>query len=151
LQHRYEKTGAGEVPAELDREITRQFEEFYATVRESHYRPVLLHNDLWPSHILWDRAVHRPVGVIDWEDARLGDPAFDLTTLRGIGADLMEGLLAARRDPRDRTFNERLLFYRRILPLQSLLFGLETGQRALARTQLHLLRAALRLRSLEDA
>ena len=144
LQHRYEKMGVGHVPAELDREITQQLEGIRTAVWESHYHPVLLHNDLWPNHILWDRVRQRPVGVIDWEDARFGDPAFDLTTLDGIGADFMEDLVAVRRDPQDDTFNERLLFYRRILPLHGLLFGIETGRKTLMHLQLRRLRASLR-------
>lgn len=143
LERRYERTGSNRVPAEIGREITRQFDLFYSTIRRSSYRPVLLHNDLWPNHILWDSATHRPTGVIDWEDSRFGDPAFDLTTLDEIGRDFMEKLMAVRRAPRDDLFEERLLFYRRILPLQGYLFGLETGKTALARVHLRRLRTTL--------
>lgn len=43
------------------------------------FRPVLTHSDLGPSHLL----VHdgRLVGVIDWGDARIGDPAIDYAWL----------------------------------------------------------------------
>jgi aminoglycoside phosphotransferase (APT) family kinase protein len=43
-------------------------------------QPVLLHGDFWPGNTLWrDGAL---VGVIDWEDAVLGDPLHDLCTAR---------------------------------------------------------------------
>ena len=42
--------------------------------------PVLLHGDYWPGNILWQG--DRLVGVIDWEDARVGDPLFDLANGR---------------------------------------------------------------------
>lgn len=42
--------------------------------------PALLHGDYWPGNLLWrDR---RLVGVIDWEDAALGDPLADLAISR---------------------------------------------------------------------
>jgi aminoglycoside phosphotransferase (APT) family kinase protein len=41
---------------------------------------VLLHGDYWPGNVLWKDG--RLVGVIDWEDARLGDPLADLANSR---------------------------------------------------------------------
>lgn len=41
---------------------------------------VLLHGDYWPGNVMWDRT--RLVAVIDWEDARLGDPLADVATAR---------------------------------------------------------------------
>src|SRR5262249_469245 len=40
----------------------------------------LVHGDYWPGNLLWQR--QRLTGVVDWEDARLGDPAEDLGTCR---------------------------------------------------------------------
>lgn len=43
-------------------------------------RTVLLHGDYWPGNILWRD--EKLVGVIDWEDASLGDPLYDLGNSR---------------------------------------------------------------------
>jgi aminoglycoside phosphotransferase (APT) family kinase protein len=43
------------------------------------FRPVLTHSDLGPSHLLCRD--DRLVGVIDWGDARVGDPALDYSWL----------------------------------------------------------------------
>ena len=40
----------------------------------------LLHGDYWPGNILWRAG--RLVGVLDWEDAALGDPLADLANSR---------------------------------------------------------------------
>jgi len=40
----------------------------------------LLHGDFWPGNVLWRDG--RLVAVIDWEDARLGDPLADLANSR---------------------------------------------------------------------
>lgn len=42
--------------------------------------PVLLHGDFWPGNILWH--ARKLVGVVDWEDARVGDPLQDLANSR---------------------------------------------------------------------
>ena len=41
---------------------------------------VLLHGDFWPGNILWRDG--QIVGVIDWEDAALGDPLADIANTR---------------------------------------------------------------------
>jgi aminoglycoside phosphotransferase (APT) family kinase protein len=53
---------------------------------------VLLHGDFWPGNILW-RDGHI-VGVVDWEDAALGDPLADVANSRlemlwAVGIDAM--------------------------------------------------------------
>jgi aminoglycoside 2''-phosphotransferase len=145
LQLRYGRVAASRLSTELHREVTKLFEDLFATLEESHYRPVLLHGDLWPSHIIWNEASHAPVGVIDWEDARFGDPAFDLTAFGALGPTFAKNLVASRRTARDRTFERRLLYYRRILPLQGLVFGLETGRATIVRSHLRELRTSLLL------
>ncbi len=40
----------------------------------------LLHGDFWPGNVLWQAG--RLTGIIDWEDARLGDPVADVANSR---------------------------------------------------------------------
>ncbi len=42
--------------------------------------PRLLHGDFWPGNLLWRAG--RLVAVIDWEDAHVGDPFYDLAISR---------------------------------------------------------------------
>lgn len=42
--------------------------------------PVLLHGDFWPGNTLWRDG--RLIGVVDWEDAEIGDPLADLAISR---------------------------------------------------------------------
>ena len=42
--------------------------------------PVLLHGDFWPGNLLWREG--NIVGIIDWEDAAIGDPLADLANCR---------------------------------------------------------------------
>jgi aminoglycoside phosphotransferase (APT) family kinase protein len=59
-------------------------------VRNKH---VLLHGDYWPGNILWRDA--QLVAIIDWEDAKMGDPLADLGNTRlemlwAYGEDAMQ-------------------------------------------------------------
>lgn len=47
---------------------------------EPRNRAALLHGDFWPNNLLWRAG--RLVGVIDWEDAAVGDPLSDLANTR---------------------------------------------------------------------
>ena len=40
----------------------------------------LLHGDFWPGNLLWNNG--QLVGIIDWEDAAIGDPLADLAKCR---------------------------------------------------------------------
>jgi aminoglycoside phosphotransferase (APT) family kinase protein len=56
-------------------------------------QPVLLHGDYWPGNTLWrDGAL---VGVVDWEDAVLGDPLADVGNAR-MELCMLFGATAAR-------------------------------------------------------
>lgn len=44
-------------------------------------RMVFCHNDLWEQHLVADAETANVIGVIDWSDAILGDPARDLALL----------------------------------------------------------------------
>lgn len=42
--------------------------------------PVLLHGDFWPGNVIWNDG--QIAAVLDWEDAILGDPLFDVASCR---------------------------------------------------------------------
>lgn len=56
-------------------------------------RSALIHGDLHPAHLLVD-GEHRVVGVLDWTEAQVGDPATDLALLYAtLGRGALRGLL----------------------------------------------------------
>jgi aminoglycoside phosphotransferase (APT) family kinase protein len=89
------------------------------------FEPALLHADLGPAHLLCRNG--RLVGVIDWSDTRIGDPALDFGWLlhrhpRG------EEILAAYGGPVDDGFRTRALFYHRLAPWFEADYGVFTKQ-----------------------
>jgi aminoglycoside phosphotransferase (APT) family kinase protein len=106
---------------EGEREVARRV---FAQVAELDFAPALVHADLGPAHVLCRDG--RVVGVIDWSDARVGDPAIDLAwCLHGTPKDVAGAL--ARVYGVDPNVTERALFYHRLGPWYEVIYGMNTG------------------------
>jgi fructosamine-3-kinase len=88
------------------------------------FMPSLMHGDLAPEHVLCN-TTGLITGVIDWTDARIGDPAVDLAWLvHGTDSEFAEAVLASY-PANDPAMVERARFYYQVVPWHVLLFGLE--------------------------
>jgi aminoglycoside 2''-phosphotransferase len=67
-----------ELTAQTKLRAYRRFEDFLKDDRNFEYEPVLLHADLSEDHILLDEKNKRVVGIIDFGDVAIGDPAYDV-------------------------------------------------------------------------
>ena len=98
--------------------------------RAPEFDPVLLHADLGPEHILCRGG--SIAGVIDWSDARVGDPALDFAwLLHGPGEAFQDTLLdayVAEGGRLDSALRERALYFHRLGPWHEVLFGLRAGR-----------------------
>jgi aminoglycoside 2''-phosphotransferase len=89
--------------------------------------PRLVHGDLWPEHVLFDRVAGRLSGIIDFGQAGLGDPAGDLGNLLQVyGETFVRRMLpaypeAALRLPLARCYSDAR-------ELEWVLRGLKSGQ-----------------------
>jgi len=111
-----ERTQAGVVFAEVD---TLDFE------------PVLLHADLGPAHVLCRHG--RVVGIIDWSDVRVGDPALDLAwCLNGTPRQVADAV--GRTYAVDGPLRRRSLFYHRLGPWHEVTYGMDTNQERFVRS-----------------
>jgi len=90
----------------------------------------LLHADLGAEHILCRGET--VTGVIDWSDARVGDPALDFAwLLHGAGEPFAQALLSAYTERGGQVadgLRERALYFHRLGPWHEVLHGLETNQ-----------------------
>ena len=92
------------------------------------FAPVFIHGDLGPEHLLVDGS--RLSGVIDWSDARIGDPAIDFAWLLHGTTDAFAGeLVRAYYGTVDADLRRRTLFFHRLGPWHEVVYGLETGIR----------------------
>ena len=89
--------------------------------------PAVIHSDLNCEHILLDGRSHRLAGVIDWEDAAVGDPALDFAGLLDCGQPFVRSVLAAYGGHGDMGILARAGFYQAIGPCYQVLYGLDVG------------------------
>jgi aminoglycoside phosphotransferase (APT) family kinase protein len=112
------------------------------TARAAHFQPALIHGDLAPEHVL-----HRGselTGVIDWSDARVGDPAIDVAwALYSVGTSFADALAHAYGI--DDVLRQRGLVFHKLGPWHEALYGLDTGRRELVASGLAGIRERLNL------
>jgi aminoglycoside phosphotransferase (APT) family kinase protein len=108
----------------------RVAEAFVRFVEEglSHFsHPVLVHCDLGAEHFRVNED-GRVVGVIDFEECAIGDPAIDFVGLQiAFGDDVTRDVLARWGGPPDPGFRERLHAYVWMGSVEAILYGLDEG------------------------
>ncbi|MEX0984748.1 MAG: phosphotransferase [Actinomycetota bacterium] len=99
------------------------------------FAPCLTHGDLGPEHVLVG-ADGDLAGIIDWEEAAIGDPAWDFAWWLHEMPDQAGRALAAYGGPPDRRFHDRARFTYALMPWHEVAFGLEDAQPAFVRSGL---------------
>ncbi|ADB52875.1 phosphotransferase [Conexibacter woesei] len=127
----YERISDGVLPT-LDPAERASIEQTWRTFLDDPanfaFTPTLVHGDLACEHILCDAGQGTVTGVIDWGDARLGDPAFDFVGLYAeCGWDFTRAVAAAYGGEPGATWEQRVAFYTFVIPFIGLLAGAELG------------------------
>jgi aminoglycoside phosphotransferase (APT) family kinase protein len=87
------------------------------------------HNDLGIEHVLVEPGTGAITGIIDWSDAAVVDPAYDVGLLyRDLGRVALDALLRCGVGANDDGMRERAVFYARCSVLEDLAYGCETGR-----------------------
>jgi aminoglycoside 2''-phosphotransferase len=108
--------------------VERLFETYFADEALLDYEPALLHADLAPEHIRFSVEEGRIAGIIDWGDASIGDPDYELSYLyRAGGTSFVEEVVrhGPRRDPAK--LERKLRFFAGHDTIDTILTGLERG------------------------
>ena len=100
-------------------------ETLFSQVAGFDFVPSLVHADLGPGHVLCRDG--RVVGVIDWSDARIGDPALDLSWCLNGTPEVVSAAVAGAYGA-DHGTRERSCFYHRLGPWHEVVYGIDTGQ-----------------------
>jgi aminoglycoside 2''-phosphotransferase len=122
------------------------WEIFLSSNDNFHFQPVLIHGDLGPEHILCEPDGTQVNGVIDWGDARLGDPALDFAGLFSLGGEaLVDSALSGYQGQVDKTFRRRVRFYHTIAPLYEIRYALDIADESHLRHAAQALSQTLRV------
>jgi aminoglycoside phosphotransferase (APT) family kinase protein len=75
--------------------IKQWWDAFLTERAKIRYAPALCHTDLWYEHVLIDASSSAITGILDFESARIADPALDLATQLHLGEPFAALVLAA--------------------------------------------------------
>lgn len=73
---------------------------------------VFLHGDVYSRHLFWDQSTLQ-LGLIDFSDMCLGDPAMDFAELYEYGKEFVEEVYSLYTGPKDENFLKRAWVYQR--------------------------------------
>jgi aminoglycoside phosphotransferase (APT) family kinase protein len=102
----------------------------------------LTHGDLGPEHVLVGPSGDL-VGVLDWEETSVGDPAWDLAWWMHGMPPQGERALAAYGGTPDATFRRRARFVFALMPWHEVAYGMEGGDQGYVRSGLEGVRTRL--------
>lgn len=100
------------------------FESFLNNDQFFQYTPVLNHGDFSSDHILFDREQEK-IGIIDFGDVSIGDPAFDFTCVSDYGVEFDQWVLKRYQGEIDPTFFQRRAFYHDCIAFYEIVGGIE--------------------------
>lgn len=94
----------------------------------------LVHGDLYRGNVIISENHHRIRGVIDWQDAFVGDSALDVAALgKDFGLTGTDLLISSLNRIRDTGLAERVRFYQKVEPFYLADFRSRTGKKTEAR------------------
>jgi aminoglycoside 2''-phosphotransferase len=117
------------------------FERYESEYAPHGVKPVLLHSDCKPDHVLYDTAAQKLTGVLDWGDVSLGDPDFDLAVISMFfGERFLMRLLTHLPDRDPAVVLAKTQFFTTVRWIQDLSYDVQLGDHHAAASSLRRLR-----------
>jgi aminoglycoside phosphotransferase (APT) family kinase protein len=123
---RLREVGAGLLAAEELQTADGVFGGYLEDERNWRFAPCLTHGDLGPEHVLVSPSGDL-IGVIDWEEAVVWDPAGDFAWWLNARPDVGERALAAYGGSPDERFRERARVLFALMPWHEVEYGVSDG------------------------
>jgi aminoglycoside 2''-phosphotransferase len=93
---------------------------------EAGFQPSVIHGDLMGGNILCDPVTRRLVGVLDWSDVKVSDPAYDFAGLLSVSRRLAELTLGSYRDDSSNLLKRAELYFM-TTPTREIAWGIKEG------------------------
>jgi aminoglycoside 2''-phosphotransferase len=110
----------------IDRQLIEDY--FMELKKVRPFRKVLIHWDVYPSHILLATNRKKLAGIIDFADRSIEDPALDFCELWVYGRKFVEDVYKNYQGPKDPNFLNRTILYYKRMPIWMMLSTFE-GER----------------------
>lgn len=136
-RHHLKEVATTELPSRLTAEEMREVHvilDGLDRLLDAPVTPVFLHGDVYSSHLFWDPVPGR-LGLIDFADMCLGDPAIDFAELFEYGPRFVDDVLARYLGPRDDGLLDRAWDHQRLVALYMLTDHIELGKQSWARAR----------------
>lgn len=111
------------IPSAAQEYLATLFSRFLGEDANFAFVPTLIHGDFGTGNILFQQATATITGIIDFDSARLGDPAYDLATLLTYDEQFTRHVVRSY-DPTSAELS-RAHFYRATFAAQEALYGAE--------------------------
>ncbi len=110
---------------EKEREFTdKHFENYFSNNNLQKFNNCLVHGDLSGDHIIF---TNNGVGIIDFGDVRVMDPAYDFIWAYDVSEPLFDEIYKYYNGKKDNYFKYRIKeFYRKNVPYYGIVFGIQT-------------------------
>jgi aminoglycoside 2''-phosphotransferase len=127
------------LPSRLRNTILERVVEYAKRLQSLGFTPKLIHGDIDPRNLLVDDT-GRLVGLIDWGEAAVGDPAIDYAGLFYVEEHIGKHVLEIQREEYPQYLSPRVGFHRDLAPLYWVAYGASSGNHNLTEAGLRLLR-----------
>ena len=111
---------------ELIDKIEQLFINYFNELNSKKFTVCLTHQDFDTSNILIDEETFEIIGIIDFEETDIGDPAYDLI-FWNQGITFQESLLKTYNEKTDPYLEARILFYYKRSGIPYMLYGIENN------------------------
>lgn len=122
-----ETVAVPELPPSTAARVVNGYQELLSS--DMDFPRCLVHNDLFSDHVLLDDVAGEIAGIIDFEDASIGDPIIDLLPLANeFGVESLVDLAAGRDLGSQAPL--RFWFYRWMSGIHNMIYGVTEGSDA---------------------
>ena len=109
--------------------IDEVFVHFFKTIKSNPFQNRVIHSDIMPEHIIVDAEKYTLIGIIDFGDIEIADPAYDFTFLRKYGQKFLKTAYEGYGLEIDETFEQRRQFYEDRLVVTNLEHSIELNDK----------------------
>jgi len=128
---------------DLRKTIFEYVDDYAGRLQHYGFTPRLIHGDIDPRNILIDASGYI-VGLIDWGEAAVGDPALDYGGLFYVDDHIGNHVLKIQCEEQVKTLLPRLKFHRDLAPLYWVAYGVSNNDHNIVDEGLRLLQAKFR-------
>ena len=125
---------------ELKNKTVSLFESYLNNDEMKNYKDTVVHGDLSTDHII---ITENGVGIIDFGDIRIFDPAYDFEWAYLLGEDVFDKVFEKYTVNRDDRFKDRISFYAKIVPYYGIVYAEETKNEKMLKEEVKKLRKIL--------